>query len=199
MQGRAAETPSLFEEAKAANPAYRDSILVEVEALVRCLAGDFTGVAGAAQEAVAWLPVTTARRRTPGPAYGAMSAVECGDRVGGRAPAESRSGDARPASDWSFYLASVHWGEAILTWYARGAADCVPLLRSTHDNCSGCEAWPLTRIWLFDLAEAAADAGDAAHRDCRCLRARRRCAAHRPAVIRGLAAAGSAWASVAAR
>ena len=78
FQGRPAETPPLFEEAKAANPAYRDSVLVEVEALVRFLAGDYTGSVAAAREAVAWLPAASARRRAPGLVFGALSALECG-------------------------------------------------------------------------------------------------------------------------
>ena len=42
LQGRVDETPAIFEEAKAANPAYRESILVELEALVRWIAGTST-------------------------------------------------------------------------------------------------------------------------------------------------------------
>ena len=79
LQGRPAESAALFEEAKAANPAYRDSILVELEALVRWIAGDFAGSVAAAREAIAWLPAATSRRRAPGPIYGAMSALEAGD------------------------------------------------------------------------------------------------------------------------
>ena len=197
MQGRAAETPSLFEEAKAANPAYRDSILVEVEALVRFHAGDFTGSLAAAQEAAAWLPVTTARRRTPGPAYGAMSAVECGDeseavRLLNRARA------MLAGADWSFYLASVHWGEAILTWYARGAADCVPLLRSANRQLLQVEAWPLIGFGLFDLAEAAADAGDAATATAAAYELEGVARRIDLPLYDGLGAAGSAWARMAA-
>ncbi|MGZ4230434.1 MAG: helix-turn-helix transcriptional regulator [Solirubrobacteraceae bacterium] len=197
LQGRAAETPALLEEAKAANPAYRDSILVEVEALVRFHAGDFTGSLAAAQEAVAWLPSTTARRRTPGPAYGALSAVECGNEseaVRLLTHARAMLGDA----EWSFYMASVSWGEAVLAWQTRGAADSVPLLRSTIRQLMRVQAWPLVGFGLFDLAEAASDAGDAATATA--------AAYELEAVARiiglplheGLAAAGAAWARVAA-
>ena len=138
MQGRAAETPALFEEAKAANPAYRDSILVEVEALVRFHAGDFTGSLAAAQEAVAWLPATTARRRTPGPAYGAMSAVECGDES--EAVRLLKRARAMLADDdWSFYLPSVHWGVK-RSW--PGTAEAQPMACRCCDPCTGdCSRW----------------------------------------------------------
>jgi len=197
MQGRAAETPSLFEEAKAANPAYRDSILVEVEALVRFHAGDFTGSLAAAREATAWLPVTTARRRTPGPAYGAMSAVECGD-VSEAVRLLNRARAMLADEDWSFYLASVHWGEAILAWHSRGAADCVPLLRSTHRRLLQVEAWPLIGFGLFDLAEAAADAGDAANATAAVYELETVARRIGLPLYDGLAAAASAWACVAA-
>jgi tetratricopeptide (TPR) repeat protein len=48
LQGRIAETPALFEEAKAGNPAYRESILVELEATVRWVAGDYRAAAAEA-------------------------------------------------------------------------------------------------------------------------------------------------------
>jgi DNA-binding CsgD family transcriptional regulator len=197
MQGRAAETPALFEEAKAANPAYRDSILVEVEALVRFHAGDFTGSLAAAREAAAWLPVTTARRRTPGPAYGAMSAVECGD-VSEAVRLLNRARAMLADEEWSFYLASVHWGEAILAWHSRGAADCVPLLRSTHRRLLRVEAWPLVGFGLFDLAEAAADAGDAANATAAAYELETVARRIGLPLYDGLAAAASAWARMAA-
>jgi DNA-binding NarL/FixJ family response regulator len=197
MQGRAAETPLLFEEAKAANPAYRDSILVEVEALVRFQAGDFTGSLAAAREAAAWLPVTTARRRTPGPAYGAMSAVECGD-VSEAVRLLNRARAMLADEDWSFYLASVHWGEAILAWHSRGAADCVPLLRATHRRLLQVEAWPLIGFGLFDLAEAAADAGDAANATAAAYELETVARRIGLPLYDGLAAAASAWACVSA-
>ena len=41
LQGRIDETRALFEEAKAGNPGYRESILVELEAVVRWLDGGY--------------------------------------------------------------------------------------------------------------------------------------------------------------
>jgi hypothetical protein len=76
LQGRVAETEGLFAEAKAANPAYRESILVELQTLVRWIAGDFTAAVALAREGVAWQPGATARRRAIGMVFGALAAIE---------------------------------------------------------------------------------------------------------------------------
>jgi len=197
LQGRPAESTALFEEAKAANPAYRDSILVELEALVRWIAGDFAGSLAAAREAVAWLPAASSRRRAPGPIYGALSALEADDEAEaarllerGRAMLGDRS--------FSFYLGGVRWAEAILVWHSHGAAECVTLLRAAASQVQDMESRPNAACVLFDLAEAAADAGDAA--------AAAQAAEDLNAVAEfiglpgywGMAAAASAWAAVAA-
>jgi DNA-binding CsgD family transcriptional regulator len=196
LQGQPAESAALFEEAKAANPAYRDSILVELEALVRWIAGDFAGSLAAAREAIAWLPAANSRRRAPGPIYGAMSALEAGDETeAARLLARARSvlGDGA----WSFYLSGVDWADAILVWHVNGAAECVAPLREAATQLLAMESRPNAACVLFDLAEAAADAGDAA--------AAAEAAADLRAVAQfiglpgywGMAAAASAWAAVA--
>lgn len=161
LQGRPAESTALFEEAKAANPAYRDSILVELEALVRWIAGDFAGSLAAAREAVAWLPAASSRRRAPGAIYGAMSALEAGEEAEaarllerGRAMLGNR--------DFSFYLSGVRWAEAVLVWHTHGAAECLAPLRAAATKLLDMGSRPNAACVLFDLAEAAAEAGDAA-------------------------------------
>lgn len=161
LQGRPAESTALFEQAKAANPAYRDSILVELEALVRWIAGDFAGSLAAAREAVAWLPAASSRRRAPGAIYGAMSALEAGEESEaarllerGRAMLGNR--------EFSFYLSGVRWGEAILVWHTDGAAECLAPLRAAATRLLDMGSRPNAACVLFDLAEAAAEAGDAA-------------------------------------
>lgn len=196
LQGRPAESTALFEEAKAANPAYRDSILVELEALVRWIAGDFAGSLAAAREAVAWLPAATARRRAPGPIYGAMSALEAGDESEAARLLE-RGHTMLGNAAWSFYLSGLHWADAIFVWHTHGAAECVAPLRVAATQLLDMESRPNAACVLFDLAEAAAEAGDAA------------AAADAAGELRevaesiglpgywGMAAAGSAWAAAA--
>lgn len=197
LQGRAAETTRLFEEAKAANPAYRDSVLVELEALVRFHAGDFSGSLAVASEAVAWLPATIARRRAPGPFYGALSALECGDESEARRLLE-RARAMLADADWSFYLTGVRWGEAMLTWHTRGAGDCVPLLRSAAKRMLQIEGRPMAAFGLFDLAEVACDAGDAATSTAAAYELDAVARFIRLPLYEGLAAAGWAWARIAA-
>ena len=196
LQGRVAETAPIFEEAKRANPAYRDSILVELESLVHWIAGDFAGSIAAAQEVLAWLPNVTARRRVPGLVFGAMSAIEADD-----APeAERLLGRARAVlgnRHWSFHLPATQWGEGVLAWHAGRAAEGVTLLAGAMPRLLEMDALPWAALGLFELAEAAADAGDAA--------AARAAAADLGEVARrirlapyeGLAATARAWASVA--
>jgi DNA-binding CsgD family transcriptional regulator/DNA-binding IscR family transcriptional regulator len=197
LQGRVAETAALFEEAKSANPAYRDSILVELEALVGWIAGDFPGSLAAAHEVIAWLPKVNARRRVPGMVSGALSATEAGDSL----EAERLLARARAilaGRDWSFHLPMTRWAESVLAWHVRDASECVTLLVPAVARVLEMQTLPLAALPLFDLAEAAADAGDAA------------AAAHAEEHLRtvaefirlpvywGLAAAGSAWARLAA-
>jgi len=196
LQGRPAESTALFEEAKAANPAYRDSILVELEALVRWIAGDFAGSLAAAREAGAWLPAATSRRRAPGPIYGALSAIEAGDESEATRLLE-RGRAMLDGGAWSFYLAGMHWADAILVWHVHGAAECVAPLRAAAAQLLDMESRPNAACVLFDLAEAAAEAGDAA--------AAAEAAEDLRAVAEfiglpgywGLAAAASAWVAVA--
>ena len=197
LQGRVAETAELFETAKAANPAYRDSILVELETLVRWMAGDFRSAVAMARESVAWLPGTPSRRRVPGLVFGAMSAVECGDVLEAER-LQARARAALSGREWSFYLTATTWGDATLAWEAGGSQDCVALLRRAATRLQEMQARPLAALGLFDLAEAAAEAGDetAAMMAAEELRAVAEWIGL--PVYHGLAAAASAWASTAA-
>ena len=193
LQGRIADAPRLIEEAKIANPAYRDGILVELEGLVRWLAGDFPAAVALAHEAIAWVPGATARRRTPGMIFGAQAAAECGDQL----EAERLLARARAAlggRDWFFYLQVAHWAEAVLRWQSGEPAEAVAALRRAVARLSEMRARTLLGFALFDLAEVAADVGDGAAAAA---------AAEELAAVarfielplyRGLAAAARAWA-----
>lgn len=198
MQGRVDETTAIFEEAKAANPAYRDSILVELEALVRWIAGDFPASLVAAHEVAAWLPsATTGRRRVPGMVFGALSAIEMGD-VNEAERLQARARAALGGRAWSYYLSMTHSVDGVLEWHAGRPAECVAVLRTAVTELLGMQARPVAAFMLFELAECAADAGDVvaaaeAERDL-----------HAVAefvglpLYDGLAAAGSTWAAMTA-
>jgi DNA-binding CsgD family transcriptional regulator len=198
MQGRVAETGAIFEQAKAANPAYRDSILVELEALVRWIAGDFPASLAAAHEVAAWLPrAVTGRRRVPGLVFGALSAIEMGDaNEAERLHARGRA--ALGGRDWSYYLPMTHAVEALLAWHGGRPGECVALLRPAARQLLDMQARPVAAFMLFELAESAADAGDeaAAAEAARDLRAVAEFV--RLPLYDGLAAAGATWAAAAA-
>jgi ATP/maltotriose-dependent transcriptional regulator MalT len=197
MQGRVAETASLIDEAKTAGPAYRESILVALETGVRWIAGDFTAATALAGEAVAWHPGATARRRTAiGPVFGALAAVDSDD-VAESERLLARAQLAYGGQDWSFYLPLVHWAEAVLAWRATGAAECVTVLRPAAARLTDTEVRPWAAFALFDLAEAAADAGDEAVATAAADELRAVAEFVGLPLYEGLAATASAWAALA--
>ena len=124
LQGRTGESGPLFEQARSLNPAFRDAIVVELEAFVHWMAGDFTAAVAAARETVAWVPGGTSRRRALGIACGAMAAIETGDvREAERLLAWVRQ--ALGGRDWSYFFQYTRYGEAVLDWQLGRAAECV--------------------------------------------------------------------------
>jgi DNA-binding CsgD family transcriptional regulator len=163
---------------------------------VRWIAGDFAAAVALAQEAVAWQPRATARRRAVGPAVGALAAIECGDGV----EAErlmTRANETYGGRDWSFFLQVTRAAEGLFAWQAGRAADCVAMLRPATASLMRMQSRPWAAFFLIDLAEAAAEAGDAAVATA--------AAADLDGVAEfiglplycGLAAAASAWAGLA--
>jgi DNA-binding CsgD family transcriptional regulator/tetratricopeptide (TPR) repeat protein len=197
MQGRPGETSAFFDEAKAANPAWRESILVEVGILVNHATGDFPAVVALAREAEAWRPGTPARRRAVGMARGATAAIE-GDDVAEAERLLALAHAAYGGRDWSVFLQETRAAEAVLAWHAGRAAECVAILQDATGRMLSMQAQPLAAIALADLAEAAADAGDAAA----AAGAAEKLSAAADFVglplYHGLAAAGAAWAALAA-
>lgn len=195
-QGRAAETAAMFEEARSLNQAYRDSILVELEALVGWIAGDFTAALARAREAVAWVPVTT-RRRAFGIVFGGLSAIELG-RLAEAEELLARVREAVGERYWQFFPPMTQWGEAVLAWRAGRAADCVAILRPAIARLLETQARFWASLLLFDLAEASADAGDAATAATAARDLIRVAEFVRLPMYRGLAAATASCASLAA-
>ncbi len=194
-QGRAAEATALLEEARSANPAYRDSILLELTAIVRWIAGDFRTSMTIATDAAAWVGAPT-RRRAFGMVFGGIAALETGDV----AQAQRLIGRAREVlgdRQWQFFPPLLHWSEAALDWHAGHAGECVAKLRPAAESLVHDDARKWAAYVLFDLAEAAADAGDSA--------AAAAAADDLDAIFRfvglpmyrGLAATASAWACLA--
>jgi DNA-binding CsgD family transcriptional regulator len=158
LQGRSGESGPLFEQARSLNPAFRDTILVELEAFAYWMAGDFASAVAAAREAAAWAP-GGARRRALGLVCGGLAAAEAGDIR----EAESLLGRARQAvggRDWSFFYQYSQYGEAVLTWHAGQAAESADALAGVAARLLDMDALAVSVFVLIDLAEAAADAQD---------------------------------------
>jgi DNA-binding NarL/FixJ family response regulator/tetratricopeptide (TPR) repeat protein len=194
LQGRSSESGPLFEQARSLNPAFRDTILVELEAFAHWIAGDFTGAVAATQEAAAWTP-GGARRRALGLACGGLAAAETGDIQ----EAERRLGRARAAlggRDWAYFFLYTRYGEAVLTWHAGRPAECAETLAEVTTALRGMDALAVSVFVLIDLAESAADAhdGHAAASAAQQLEDVARIAGLPP--HRGLAAAAAAWAAL---
>jgi hypothetical protein len=193
LQGRVGETGALLEEARAANPAYRESILVELETTVRWLAGDFAAAVALVHEAVAWQPTATPRRRAIGLTMGALAAIERDDVVDAERLL-TRAKEAYGGRDWSYFLQLTHAAEAVLAWHAGRPADCVAALRPAAARLLEMQVRPWAAFALFDLAEAAADAGDAAAATAAAEDLHAVAEFVGLPLYRGMAAAASAWA-----
>jgi DNA-binding CsgD family transcriptional regulator len=197
LQGRTGESGPLFEQARSLNPAFRDAIVVELEAFVHWMAGDFAAAVAAARETMAWVPGGASRRRALGIACGGMAAIETGDVR----EAERLLGRVRQTlggRDWSYFFQYTRYGEALLDWQLGRPAECVAVLADVADRLVKMEARALSVFVLTDLADSAVDARDA--------QAAAAAAGLLDDVARiadlpphyGLAAAAAAWASLAA-
>jgi DNA-binding CsgD family transcriptional regulator len=158
LQGRSAESAALFEQARSANPAFRDTILIELETFVHWVAGDFTSAVATARELAAWV-IGGPKRRALGLACGGLAAAETGDlREAERLLGRARQGlDGR---DWAYFFLYTRYGEAVLAWHAGRAAECSDTLAEVAAALLGMDATAVSVFVLIDLAESAADAHD---------------------------------------
>ena len=194
LQGRSAESAALFEQARSANPAFRETILIELETFVHWMAGEFTSAVATARELAAWV-IGGPKRRALGLACGGLAAAETGDLR----EAESLLGRARQGldgRDWAYFFLYTRYGEAVLAWRAGRAAECADTLAEVAAALIGMDATAVSVFVLIDLAESAADAHDgrAAASAARQLEDVARAAGLAPQ--RGLAAAAAAWAAL---
>jgi DNA-binding CsgD family transcriptional regulator len=196
IQGRIDEAADLVEQAKASSPAYRDSIIVELACCVAWLAGDSAGALAAALEEAAWSRVTS-RRRSFGMAIGAIAAIEADDVVVAERLLD-RARSALGGRDWSFFLQYTHYAESVLARHEGRPADCVAKLQPAIERMLAMDVRPWAAFALLDLAEAAADAGDAPVAAAAADQLGALADIMNLPLYRGIAAAGSGWARLAA-
>jgi DNA-binding CsgD family transcriptional regulator/tetratricopeptide (TPR) repeat protein len=161
VQGRVEEARSLLDEAKAANPGWRDSILPEWESIVQWFAGDFRSALTRAQEAAAERVGELSKRRVIGVVFAALAAVEAGQ------PSEARRHLARARRaigdrEWQFFTHACAHAEGILAWQEGNTAEALAGMRHAPARILRTGAQPFAAVVLLDLAELAAELGDAA-------------------------------------
>jgi DNA-binding CsgD family transcriptional regulator/tetratricopeptide (TPR) repeat protein len=157
-EGRLEEALRCFEEAKSANPAWRDSNVLAMEACVRWLAGDLRGSLTAMQEVLAGNPGRLVRRQAFGAIFAALSATEGG-----------RLADAREYLDvawtsvgngeWVFVRPCGVHAEGVLAWRQGRGRDALATLSGAARRLVATEFRPMASVPLLDAAELAAELG----------------------------------------
>jgi len=197
LQGRVEEARSLVDEAKDANPGWRDSILPEWESIVHWFAGDFRTALIRGQEAAAGRLGELSKRRVIGVVFAALAAVEA------EQPSEARSHLARARRaigdrEWQFFTHACAHAEGILAWQQGNTAEAFARTREAPAGILRTGAQPFAAVVLLDLAELAAELGDMAV----AMDAARELAKIDESVdrdlYRAMAAMGSAWSGLAA-
>src|SRR6266542_298276 len=158
-QGRS-EALAFFEEAKAVNPDWRESLLPEWEAIIHWFAGDFPRALASAQDAAARAVGELSKRRALGVVFAGLSAVETGrtDQARGYLRAAR---DAFGGRDWQFFSHMCDHAEAVLAWQEGRPSESLAGLRRAADAVLRTGATPFAALVLVDLAELAAESGDA--------------------------------------
>ncbi len=159
LLGRIDEAHSLLEDAMAGNPAFRDTYLLDCTAVVDWLAGDLHGVVSAFRDQVAGSGGIS-RRRAMGGAHATIALTELGR--------ESEAADVHASVDavfggreWWLHSHLPHWVGGASAAMRGGRGDGNSILRTTAVRMTELGFWNWARFALADLAEGAADAGDA--------------------------------------
>jgi DNA-binding CsgD family transcriptional regulator len=157
-EGRPAESLAAFDEAKSCNAAWRDANVLELEANVRWLVGDYRGGRGCAREAVALNPGAQSLRRAHGLAMAVLSEVEL-DEVAEAHHDAAAAGAVYGGRTWFFASDLVTHAEAVLAWRDARLTDALATLRRAADGLLGKDVVVFAAPVLVDLAEVAAEAG----------------------------------------
>jgi DNA-binding CsgD family transcriptional regulator len=158
--GRLSDACDELDGAQVADPAYRENVLLNWAAFVRYLGGDFHGSLAAGLEASAQNPGRISRRRGVGTMAAAMAALELGElEVADNLL--NRTWAAYDGRHWFLMLDTCAWVQAALDWRRDHRSEALGCLQRTSERVLGLEAWPWSAIFLVDLAEMAANGGDA--------------------------------------
>ena len=159
FEGRPAEATELVGKAKEV-PEWRETLLPEWEAIVQWFAGDFLAALVSSQSAATQLVGELGKRRALGAAFAALAAVEAGQ------PRQARDHLNRVEAalgEIDFLCAGFAAGhaEALLDWHEGRAAEALVGFTKVAGDCTAVGAAPFAALVLLDLAELAAELGDA--------------------------------------
>src|SRR6266542_5591844 len=153
-EGRVEEALPLLEEAKAVNPAWRDSILPEWETIVHWFGGDFPAALGCAAEAAARAVGELSKRRAIGVVFASLAAAEAARAEEAHSHLE-RARRAFGGRDWQFFSHALGHAEGALAWQEGRRADAQGIFEETAARILATDALPFGALALLDLAEVA--------------------------------------------
>jgi tetratricopeptide (TPR) repeat protein len=156
LQGRIEEMEPYLEEAKVINPCWQEGCILEFEAVVRWLAGDFDATVRCARESVDWNVAGMSRRRGFAMAFGALAALES-DRTAEAQRFLAVGQAAYEGRPFAFYTDLVSAAQAVYDWRLRREPGSLARLDAAAARLLEMQAWPWAAFVLCHLAEIGAD------------------------------------------
>ena len=148
--------------AVAGNAAYRDTLLPDLRASSQWMSGDLSEGAGWAVELSGWLTSgAVSRRRSFGAVFAALCLLEQG-RVDQAASMLEQASIPFGTSRWWLYGNLLAWAGALLDWRTQPSPAALAELAAAADGIVAVGRSMLAPFVVADLAEAAAECGDAA-------------------------------------
>jgi DNA-binding CsgD family transcriptional regulator len=129
------------------------------EPYVHWMGGNHRQTLVAVQEAVAWAPIGTNRRRGILLALAALSAAEAGELDSARSYA-TRAKGIYEETPFMFFSLFASYAGAVVTWREGRPEDALATLRAVTSNLLHKGLLPVVSPVLVDLVEVAVDAGD---------------------------------------
>ena len=195
--GRAPEALAVLDEAKAGNPDYRLTILVEQEVQTRWWAGNYRAAVALALEVIARSPQSTSRRRVVGLVCGALCAVETGEARDAERLL-TRAHASLGGRDWSVFNQYADYAGAMLDRLDGRPDECRRGLRTVANELIEMDAGFWCAPVLADLVEVAVETDQAAVAERAASELTAMAEAVGTDVHAGLAATATAWARRAA-
>jgi hypothetical protein len=159
-QGRSRHAVEALTEGKAVNPEWRHSILPEWEVIVHWFTGDYGAALACADDAAARAVGDLSKRRALGVLFAALPAVEAGQGRQARQYLDSAR-RAFGSRDWQFFSHYCGYVQGLLDWQEGRLSDASARLSDAARRVVETGAQPYGALVLVDLAEVAAESGDA--------------------------------------